>query len=282
MKKPAAQEAGEATLLKKPSSQEETPDVPKQEEEEVEGEEEESKEQDPEVDPQKLPVTLQNLKTHEDLLAAKGFTGGQLIAAFKLMAAGEQQKVWKKFEASRKSGGFDSMYQQTTKVGSGSQAKKKEFLRGWLADGAKCGGQYQLAMTSISHRESRELLVTWLTWNQVLGKYGKRESLQRLERGSLKYRKSPSDGKFMEFADCTEVNKHVFAKVRESLVKGKKKGKGKHQQFDELALNDLKAEDFDVDGMDLDCMDLDPAVKTIIQENKSNGDEGSQPSEDTP
>ena len=135
MKKPGGQENEPTTVQKKPSSKEADPSLGEDQKEEAQKEdvgeeeqEEENKEEDPEVEVHstKLPVTLKNMKTHEDLLA-----GNQLIAAFKLLPAGEQQKVWKKFESSRKKPGNDASYQEHTK-GHGRQSKKKDKLRGWL------------------------------------------------------------------------------------------------------------------------------------------------------
>ena len=137
-------------------------------------------------------------------------------------------------------------------------------------------------MTTVSHAQTREVQIAWLTWAQVVTKYGKKEGLARLKRGSLKFRKSPTDSKFMEFCDLTETNKHAFAKLRQTMIesKGKKQGQGMLQNLDELSLDNLQAEDFDVDGMDLDIMDLDPAVKTIIEE-QGNKDDGSNSDEDS-
>ena len=60
-------------------------------------------------------------------------TGNQFFAAFKLLPAGEQRRAWKKFESSRKKSGNDASYQENTK-GHGGQSKKKDMLRGWLAE----------------------------------------------------------------------------------------------------------------------------------------------------
>ena len=149
------------------------------------------------------------MKTHEDLLASHGYTGNQLFAAFKLLPAEKQQKVWKKFESSRKKSGNDESYQGNTK-GHGGQSKKKGMLRGWLADGAKRSKHYRGAMATVSHAQTREVQIAWLTWAQAVTKYGKKEGLARLKRGSHKFRTSPTDSKFMEFSDLTETNKHAL------------------------------------------------------------------------
>ena len=81
MKKPGGQENEPTTVQNKPSSKEADPSLGEDQKEEEQKEdvgeeeqEEENKEEDPEVevDSTKLPVTLKNMNTHDNLLASKG------------------------------------------------------------------------------------------------------------------------------------------------------------------------------------------------------------------
>ena len=80
--------------------------------------------------------------------------------------------MWKKFESSRKKSGNDASYQEHTK-GHGGQSKKKDMLRGWLADGAKCSKHYRSAMTTVSHAQTREVQIAWLTWGHQAQEEGR-------------------------------------------------------------------------------------------------------------
>ena len=77
--------------------------------------------------------------------------------------------------------------------GSGATNKKHEFLRGWLSDGCSVGPSFRKAQLAFEALDRHKTEVQWISWKQVCKKFGKKEALQRLENGSLKYRRSPSD-----------------------------------------------------------------------------------------
>ena len=242
-----------------------------------EGGEEETKETDPEVTVKPLPVTLQNVQTHRDLLAAKGFSGEQLAAAFKLLPASEQQLVWKKFETSRKSTHNEADYKKET-VGAGAQVRKHALLRGWLADGGACAKHYRSATLSLKAVHESKVRLQWSTWRQIKNKFGKKEALDRVQSGTIRFRKSPSDKRFLEFADVSEIYDHVISKTQESKIdtKGGRVKTKDLRALDGLDVEGLQVSDFDLSGVDVEKMDLDPDLKSLIMDKQQAGDSSSE------
>ena len=95
---------------------------------------------------------------------------------------------------------------------------------------------------------------------QIKKKFGKDEAIARLKRGSLKFRKSPSDDRFMEFFNITELNKATFAKGAGFVVgsePGKKLEKKQPLELEGLAVSDLSLSSFK-------SMDVEPELQTLF------------------
>ena len=212
--------------------------------------EEEEKTDDEEVDAlvraeTKHPFNLDKVKTHEALLEAKGWTADKLHECFKKLPEAEQQKVWKLFERSRKAQGWQEQWSSQAS-GPGSNKKKNDLLRGWLKDGGQCASYFRSASLQLQHLSEDKIAVSWITWKQTLKKFGKEEALARLKKGTLKYRKSKTDSRFLEFAEVLESSSHVKSRLRNTSVGGQGKGVSKKmlKDMEELKLEDLEAEDF--------------------------------------
>ena len=202
MKKPAA------AVMKKPSDKTaEEPDETMEEqphEEACEQPEEEEAEDDACVDPDeklakkptKHPFTLKNVKRHDELTSTRGWSGEELFECFRKLPATEQQAVWKLFERSRRSSNTEEAYKACCS-GPGSGAKKQKMLRGWLEDGFAVGSSYRKALLEFESLDKHKVAVNWLSWKQVTDRFGRKEALQRLQNGTLTFRRSPTDSKLV-------------------------------------------------------------------------------------
>ncbi|CAE7357007.1 unnamed protein product [Symbiodinium natans] len=267
-KKPAAA----AAVLKKPSAK--TKEAQTKEEvlenmdaDEGEHGEEEERTGDPVVDPQeklakavtKYPFTLKNVKKHTDLMEARGWSATELHEAFRKLKPSEQQALWKLFERDRKANKVDEDFKKLTN-GSGATNKKHEFLRGWLSDGCSVGPSFRKAQLAFEALDRHKTEVQWISWKQVCKKFGKKEALQRLENGSLKYRRN-----FLEFRHVQESFSHEHVKKRKTQVEteGGKVDKKLLHDMEGLKIEDVTAEDFEMQTA-LESMEVDEDVKNLI------------------
>jgi hypothetical protein len=124
-----------------------------------------------------------------------------------------RQTVWKDFEYSRvKEGGDKAMSKAfSTASGSGANAKKKMLLISWLRDGQKIGACCAKAFHSLAMTTSSTQKLEWLTFNEVVTKYGKAEAKARILSGSLVSKADPSDSRFFLFLAKSEIMVLAFA-----------------------------------------------------------------------
>ncbi|CAE7607141.1 unnamed protein product [Symbiodinium sp. CCMP2592] len=268
MKKPAA------AVMKKPSGKTDAePNETMEEEpqeEACEHPEEEDAEDDACVDPDeklakkptKHPFTLKNVKKHDDLMSTRGWSGSELFECFRKMPSSEQQAMWKLFERSRRSSNCDEAYKAMTN-GAGSRSKQQKMLRGWMEDGFNVGSSYRQAVLQFEALDKHKVDVNWLSWKQVTDRFGRKEALQRLQNGSLKFRRSPTDEKLESFS-----HKNTKRRKTEVETKGGKVDKKMLRDMENLAIEDIDADDWKMGEGNLeealDTMELDKAVKDIV------------------
>lgn len=251
-KKPAGQTGGKNRgLLKKPANAD-----PEAEKVAEEGEEEEVFSDDEVVNPK---ATAKNLKTHQQLLAAKLCSAKEIDKALANLPANEAQVLWKKFEKQRQLAGEDASYKDVTK-GLGSQEKKHQLLRSFILDKGSIGKNYKTAMLTFESKEEKGGEAKFNTWKQQVDKYGKNEAVARLKAGTMKFRKSPSDPRFFEFPDSTEYYKWSQTKKRKTEYSI---DKHKASKDDWLSM-DIGEGSFGLSGT-LDDMEMEPELKDFFQ-----------------
>lgn len=256
-KKPAGQTGGKNRgLLKKPANAD-----PEAEKVAEEGEEEDVFSDDEVVNPK---VTAKNLKTHQQLLAAKLCSAKEIDKALANLPANEAQVLWKKFEKQRQLAGEDASYKDVTK-GLGSQEKKHQLLRSFILDKGSIGKNYKTAMLTFESKEEKGGEAKFNTWKQQVDKYGKNEAVARLKAGTMKFRKSPSDPRFFEFLDSTEYYKWSQTKKRrtEYSTDKHKASKDDWLSMENLSLEDIGEESFGISG-NLDDMEMEPELKDFF------------------
>ena len=100
------------------------------------------------------------------------------------------------------------------------------------------------------------------TWKQQVDKYGKPEAMARLKAGTMKFRKSPTDPRFMEFADQTEYVAWQTSKKRSASYSTDKQKASKDDwmSVENLALEEVGDESFGLKGT-LEDLELEPELK---------------------
>lgn len=272
MKKPASKTVQPKKVLKKPAlakkpALKDKPLSKAEEEGQEEGEEEEVKTEDLEMGD--AEVTAKNLKTHQELLQAKLCSAQKIEEAVKNLPVKEQQVLWKKFEKERLVKGENEKYMEVTK-GLGSQEKKWKLLRNFIMDGGQLAKNYKTAMVSFEKVEEKGGEIRFNTWKQQVDKYGKTEALARLKAGTMKFRKSPTDPRFMEFADQTEYVRWMTSKKRSvSYSTDKQKAtKDDWMSVENLALEEVGDESFGLKGT-LGDLEMEPELKEFFKSKMS-------------
>ena len=261
MSKPAAKDREKAPL----------PEKEKAAEEGEEGEEEEG-EEDCVVDPK---LTAKNVKTHQQLLSSKLCSAAEIDKAIGKLPQKEQQILWKKFEKERLLAGEDDKYKDNTK-GLGSQQKKHKLLRSFVMDGGMLGKNYKTAMLTFEKTEEKGGETKFNTWKQQVDKYGKAEALARLKAGTMNFRKSPTDSRFLEFADQTEYYKWSTSKKQQVAYSTDKHKAEKDDwlSMENLALDDVGESSFGLTPSTLEDMQVEPELKEFLgQQLSAKGDE---------
>ena len=228
--------------------------------------EEATKEDTPMEEGEVLPeVTAKNIKTHQQLLDAKLCSPKAVEAAIAKLPQNEQQMLWKKFEKARQMAGEDGSYKDITK-GMGSQEKKHQLLRSFILDQGVLSKNFKQAMLSFSKESTRGGQVTFNTWKQQVDKYGKKEAMARLKAGTMKFRKSPTDSRFLEFADKTEHMSWKMTK-KQGVEYGTEKQKAQKDDWlsmENLALEEVDEENFGLSPM-LQDMEIEPELKDFFK-----------------
>ena len=194
LKRPASslkQKAGSHSQAakKRPAAKERKPDedveVP-QEKEEQEELEEEKQTEDPEVDTPKL--TKKALKDHNKFLeAASNMNEKKFMEALSKLEPKAAQKLWKKFQNSRKAANCEDEYQDVMKHSAGSLERKRKLLFQWVQNDKSCGDRYREYMEKVSLVKSDGVKQKWLTSQQALGTWGKEELWSRVQAGEPKW-----------------------------------------------------------------------------------------------
>ena len=305
MKKPASSNAVAKQSLKRPASlkpilkrpssskyQNATKKLRKEEKEEPEGAEEaeeEDKEEDQEVEPEpaqgKRKLTKKALKDHNlfvDEIAAQAPTYKEFET---LLAKGDKNMVmrlWKQFEASRKSNNQEETFKELTS-GSGSLAKKKELLRSWVLDGGKPAKHFKECCHSFKLSQGHSLEGAWLSKKQALDAIGPEELKARVMAGTIQTRRNKQDSRFWEFRIQTEKDNLTTTKEIHSRMKSDVAAqKEEVLQFDSLFKEDLTAADFSLAASSSQAKGVSDDLAKVIgltrerDENKSKQDKESK------
>ena len=204
-----------AKSLKRPAAK-----VEEQVEDSTKGEEEE--EEEPTEDTvvhtnRKLTKTA--LKDHNKFLEeAAQLDDKNFLDALSKLEPGAAQKLWKKFEKSRKVEGQEESYQTAMKAGPGSLEKKRKLLFLWVQNDKSCGERYREYVEKLSLLKTEGVKQKWLTTQEALSRWGKEELWSRVQAGTIKARKCPQDKRFWEFRKEQQVSKTEVQRLKETQV----------------------------------------------------------------
>ena len=215
------------------------------------------------------------MKTHQQLLSAKLCSAAEIDKAIGKPPQKEQQILWKKFEKERLLTGEDGKYKDNTK-GLGSQERKHKLLRSFVMDGGMLGKNYKTAMLTFEKTEEKGGETKFNTWKQQVDKYGKAEALARLKAGTMKFRKSPTDNRFLEFVDQTEYYKWSTSKKQQVAYSTDKHKAEKDDwlSMENLALEDVGDSSFGPTPSTREDMQVEPELKDFLSQQLSvKGDE---------
>ena len=204
-------------ILKKPAKAKAPQKEPEKEEPE-EGEEGEDEEQteDPPL-PSSTKLTQKALKDHNKFLdEAAGLDEKNFLTALSKLKPGEAQKLWKKFEKSRKMEGQEQSYVQALQGGPGSLEKKRKLLFLWIQNDKTCGERWREYIQKVSLVKSEGVKEKWLTTQEALARWGKDELWSRVQAGTIVSRRNPQDKRYWEFKSMQQVGKTETKKEKET------------------------------------------------------------------
>ena len=254
MKKPAAAattlKRPAKGILKRPAAQSTKKRKEMEDKEEGEGEEEEPLEDDEEILPK---LTSKALQDHERFcVEAKDLNEESFVKALAKLKPEAAQRLWKKFQNSRKAEGAEDEYQETlTGKSAGSLHKKRKLLLGWIQPGKTCGEIYRGYMTKVTFTKTSGEKEKWLTTTQALQCWGKDELWKRVQSGTIKARRNPEDKRFWEFRNNQQVGKTEVARAKASSVTfSGKADKEVALEFDRQDWSDLVEDDWDGQGLE--------------------------------
>ena len=204
--RPAAAKGGSKQAKKQKKKVEE---VAPKEEQEVEPEQEEEEQEEEEEEPEESPpkkLTKKALQDHQEFLKQAGdlqLSNTEFEEALQKLPEKQQQCLWKKFEGSRKAARVEEDYKKET-IGTGALARKKKLLRSWCLDGCKVSEMYRSAMAAIPLEKQHGVEKEWLSKKRMEDELGPDEMKQRLQAGTLRWRRNPEDGRFFQFQKLSE------------------------------------------------------------------------------
>ncbi|CAK9050796.1 Uncharacterized protein SCF082_LOCUS27961 [Durusdinium trenchii] len=228
-------------------------------------------------------LTQENVKTHQELLGSSLKDSEQVSNAILALPEEEQQLLWKKFEHSRKSAGEqeDKVYKANTQ-GVGSLAKKRKLLVSWVLDKGELKDNYREAFLNMEQSTTNRVELGFKTWQQMKTKYGKAEALSRLKAGTIKWRHSPTDGRFMEFWDSDE--KVITDKKKSTMLQLHAKGKAIKGE-DWLKHDSMLMDDFQLEGLGAvnkkALENMEPELQQFFGENKGKKQKKTDKGEDS-
>jgi len=95
--------------------------------------------------------------------------------------------------------------------------KKRSMLAIFFQAGQDCKSTlYQKQLNTLTQRKTMSSCEEWLPWATMVSKYGEKEALRRLQRGTLLSRRSKSDAEEFEF-------RYVQSSVRDDVEMARQK-----------------------------------------------------------
>ena len=169
----------------------------------------------------------------------------------------QQQTLWKRFEHKRKADGTESQYKESCS-GRGRNQKTLTLMKLYLKFGSTKHPAFVNHLVELKQREVFDNKERW----QPKAKFGKAELKSRVEAGTIKCRKSPSDSRFPEFLEVIEETSRSTEKVKAKAMQIS--GKASWNDFKMLA------------DMEMNEQTKLEFLKEDDQESNSSGSEGSQ------
>ena len=102
-------------------------------------------------------------------MEVKGVNEEAFVKALAKLKPEAAQRLWKKFQNSRKAEGTEDEYQESWKGQSaGSLQKKRKLLFGWVQSGKTCGEIYREYLCKVTFTTTSGVKEKWLTTTQAL------------------------------------------------------------------------------------------------------------------
>ena len=184
------------------------------------------------------------MQNHEEFLKQAGdkkLSTDEFEAALQKLPEKQQQCLWKKFEGSRKAARTEEEYKKETS-GVGAMARKKKLLRSWCLDGGKISERYRTALAAISLEKQHGVEKEWLSKKRMEDELGTEGMKQRLQAGTLRYRRNREDGRFFQFQKLSE-KEATLVKKQKTEATGSASVKDL-VSFDSLMLEEVSEDDF--------------------------------------
>eukprot|EP00913_Durusdinium_trenchii_P030134 g28236.t1 len=166
--------------------------------------------------------------------------------------------------------------------GVGSLAKKRKLLVSWVLDKGELKDNYREAFLNMEQSTTNRVELGFKTWQQMKTKYGKAEALSRLKAGTIKWRHSPTDGRFMEFWDSDE--KVITDKKKSTMLQLHAKGKAIKGE-DWLKHDSMLMDDFQLEGLGAvnkkALENMEPELQQFFGENKGKKQKKTDKGEDS-
>ena len=269
--RPAAAKGG-SKQAKKQKEKEKEPEQeqevePEEEEEEEEQEEEEEEEEEQEDSPPKK-LTKKALQDHQEFLKQAGdlqLSNTEFEEALQKLPEKQQQCLWKKFEGSRKAARVEEDYKKET-TGTGALARKKKLLRSWCLDGCKVSEMYRSAIAAISLEKQHGVEKEWLSKKRMEDELGPDEMKQRLQAGTLRWRRNPEDGRFFQFQKLSEKEATIVKKQKKA--KNEATGSATKKDlvsFESLMLEEVNEDDFVLGAEDEEMSETEGMDKELAK-----------------
>ena len=115
----------------------------------------------------------------------------------------ESMSLWKKYEKKRHVEGTQGDYEQAV-AGAGKRDKSRQSLKVFIKTGSTKSAEHRSLMASLTNTTTHSYEQEWLSPNEALSKWGKRELQARVLAGTITCRNCPDDPRFPEFRAVKE------------------------------------------------------------------------------
>ena len=180
-------------------------------------------------------VTHSGVVTEVALQRLNGASDAKVQDYLDTLGDAEQQKLWKKFEQSRKEENANDDYKKYTQGTAGGKKVARALLKMWIKGGRSTKTTvYEELTAQVAERTSRGTKEEWQPLHYMLQhRYGPRQLKAMVTAGTVSIRKNPRDPRFPEFLDCSDFTHQSTERLRAKMAQVK--GRAEWDDFDSLA-----------------------------------------------